>query len=170
MELTALAKLKDKKDEKLFTQQLSNPSYAVQAAALQALGSVNPTLALSKAQALESTAEGALSQAVTGVYAKTGGLAQWNYVRDKFDAAQGQAKFGYFEGMGTMLARLEDPKAFAEDVDRLKGLAITYKRYGVDQPTIGMIQEAVKKQASTANAAANQAVADKAIAEIQAAK
>ncbi|SHJ38100.1 aminopeptidase N [Hymenobacter daecheongensis DSM 21074] len=171
MLLTALAKAKDKKDEKLFANQLStNSSYTVQAAALKALAAVNPTQALSKAQALESTDQPVLSQAIAGVYATSGGLPQWSYVRDKFDAAGGQAKFSYFEGMGTMLARLDDPKAFAEDVDRLKTLAITYKRFGVDQPTIGMIQAAVKKQAGSTNAAANQAVADKAVAEIQAAK
>ncbi|WP_303309472.1 M1 family metallopeptidase [Hymenobacter sp. BT730] len=169
--LTSLAKLKDKKDEKLFTKQVNtSESYAVQAAALQALAVVNPKAALSKAQTLESTDQGALSQAVVGVYAKAGGLGQWNYVRDKFDAASGQNKFSYFEGMGTMLARLEDPKAFAEDVDRLKGLAVQYKKYGVDQPVIGMIQAALKEQAGKPNAAANQAVAEKAIAEIQAAK
>jgi aminopeptidase N len=171
MELTALAKLKDKKDEKLFTQQLaSNPSYAVQAAALQALAAVNPKAALPKAQALESTDQPSLSQAVVGVYAKSGGAAQWNYVRDRFDAAQGQNKFAYFEGMGTMLGRLDDPKAFAEDVERIKSLAVTYKRYGVDQPAIGMIQAAVESQKGSANAAANQATAEKAVAEIQAAK
>ncbi|GAA3944928.1 M1 family metallopeptidase [Hymenobacter algoricola] len=171
MELTALAKLKDKRDEKLFTKQLAdNPSYVVQAAALQALATANPTLALSKAQTLEGTDQAALSQAVVGVYSKNGGQAQWSYVRDKFDAAGGQNKFSYFEGMGTMLGRLDDPKAFAEDVERLKTLAITYKRFGVDQPTIAMIQAAVKQQAGSTNLAANQVVADKAVAEIQAAK
>ncbi|GAA4002829.1 hypothetical protein GCM10022408_12880 [Hymenobacter fastidiosus] len=171
MVLTALAKTEEKRDEKLFTQQLANsPSYVVQAAALQSLAAVNSAAALTKAKALETTDQPGLSAAVAGVYGKNGGLPQWEYVRSQFDAAGGQGKFNYFEGMGTMLARLEDPKAFAEDVDRLKALAIQYKRYGVDQPTIAMMQEAVKKQAGSANAAVNQAVADKAIAEIQAAK
>jgi aminopeptidase N len=169
--LSALAKMKDKKDEKLFTKQLNtSESYVVQAAALQALATVNPKAALSKAQTLESTDQSALSQAVVGVYGKAGGASQWNYVRDKFDAANTNGKFSYFEGMGSMLARLDDPKAFAEDVDRLKELAVKYKKYGVDQPVMGMIQAALKEQAGKPNAAANQAVAEKAIAEIQAAK
>ncbi|RSK31094.1 M1 family metallopeptidase [Hymenobacter metallilatus] len=169
-ELAALAKLADKKDEKLFTQQLSSSSYAVQAAALKALAAVNPKLALAKAQALENTDENTLAQAVVSVYAAQGGVPQWSYVRNKFDAAAGQAKGNYFESMGAMLARLNDPTAFAEDVERIKSLAITYKRYGADEPAIAMIQGAVKAQAGSASAATNQAVAEKAVAEIQAAK
>ncbi|PJJ59807.1 M1 family metallopeptidase [Hymenobacter chitinivorans] len=165
--LTALAKLQDKKDEKLFARQLAtSPSYAVQAAALQALAEVNPTLALRQAQALEGSDQVNISQAVVGVYAKAGGLSQWAYVRDKFDAAGGQDKVGYFESMGAMLPRLQDAKAFAEDVDRLKGLAIQYKRFGADQPIIGMLQAAAQQQAATPN----QALAEKAVAEIQAAQ
>ncbi|TGE14027.1 M1 family metallopeptidase, partial [Hymenobacter elongatus] len=169
--LTALAKGHDKRDEKLFTQQLAkSQSYAVQAAALQALAAVNPPLALSKAKALENTDQSSLLQAVVGVYAQSGGLPQWAFVRDHFDAAQGQAKFDYFEGMGTMLARLDDPKAFAEDVDRLKAVATQYKKFGVDQPVIGMLQQAIKQQTTGTNATVNQEVATKAVAEIEALK
>ncbi|SHK07574.1 M1 family metallopeptidase [Hymenobacter psychrotolerans] len=170
MMLTALAKAKDKRDEKLFVQQLgSSQSYAVQAAALQALGAVNPKLALSRAQALEGSEQSSIAQAVVAVYARNGGTAQWNYVRDKFDAASNQGKAQYFESLGMMLARLNEPKAFAEGVDRLKAIAIQFKRYGADQPVISMMQEALKEQAGSPDLAANQQVADKAIAEIQAA-
>ncbi|WP_240737186.1 M1 family metallopeptidase [Hymenobacter metallicola] len=165
--LTALAKLADKKDEKLFAAQLAtSPSYTVQASALQALAAVNPAKALQQAQALATTDQVNISQAVVAVYAKAGTAAQWSYVRDKFDAAGTQDKFGYFENMGAMLPRLQDPTAFAEDVDRLKGLAIQYKRFGADQPIIGMLQAAAKQQAATPN----QVLADKAVAEIQAAQ
>ena len=169
--LTALAKTKDKRDEKLFAQLLAgSQSYAVQGAALQALAQVNPKLALSKAQALENSDQNSLILAVVDVYAKNGGQPQWKFVRDKFDAASGREKGNFFEGMGIMLARLTDTAAFTEDVDRLKGLAIQYKRFGADEPIIGMMQAAVKQQAGTATAAANQQIAEKAIAEIQAAK
>ena len=169
-ELTALAKLKDKKDEKVFTRQLSSPSYTVQAAALQGLGEVKPALALSKAQALENSDEAKLSQAVASVYSQHGGDAQWAYVRTRFDAAEGQSKFGYFEGMGAMLVRLNDPKVFAEDVERLRDLAIKYKRYGADEPVIAALQAGAKAQTGKPAAAANQAAAEKAVADIQAAK
>ncbi|WBA41383.1 M1 family aminopeptidase [Hymenobacter canadensis] len=169
-ELTALAKIKDKKDEKLFTRQLSAPSYTVQSAALQALGEVQPALALTKAQALENSEEAGISQAVASVYSQHGGDAQWAYVRNRFDAAEGQGKFGYFEGMGAMLTRLNDPKAFAEDVERLRDLAIKYKRYGADEPVIAALQAGAKAQAGKPAAAANQAAAEKAITDIQAAK
>lgn len=168
--LTSLAKLKDKKDEKLFAKQLESQSYAVQAAALVAMSNVNPTLAMKKAKSLEATEQASLKQAVVGVYAKSGGTAEWNYIRENFDVATAQGKFNMFEGMGDMLGRLDDPKAFAEDLDRLKALGLQYKRYSVDKAVIGMVQAAMKAQAGKPNAATNQAAADKAVAELEASK
>ncbi|MCR5887894.1 M1 family peptidase [Hymenobacter sp. J193] len=168
--LTVLAKLQDKKDEKLFTQQLKAQSYGVQAAALKGLGGVNTKAALAKAKELEASDEASISQAVAGVYSQHGGDAQWNYVRTRFDAASEQERFGYFEGMGAMLTRLSEPKAFAEDVERLRGLGVKYKQYGADEPIIGMLQAAIKAQEGKPNAATNKPVAEKAIADIQAAK
>ncbi len=168
--LGALSKLKDKKDEKFFSQQLNSQSYKVQGAALRAFAAVQPTQALARAQAFEQDSHGALAEAVTEVYAKSGTQAQWAYVRDKFDAARPQAKFNLIEPVATMLGRLDDQAAIAEGITRLKDLAIKYKSFGADKPVLGLLQTTAKSQASRPHAAEVQQLVAQATAEIQAAK
>ena len=168
--LMALAKLKDKKDEKFFSKQLGSQSYNVQGASLRALAAVQPGQALTRAKTYENDSHGALTQAVTEVYAKNGALAQWAYVRDKFDAARPQGKFNLMEPVAAMLGRLDDPTALTEGIARLKDLGVKYKGYGADKPVIGLLQGIVPAKAGRANAAETQQAVEKAVAEIQAAK
>ena len=168
--LGALAKLKDKKDEKYFQQQLNSQSYNVQGAALRALAAVQPAQALSRAKTYESTAQGALSQAVTEVYAKAGGQAEWAFVRDKFDAARPQGKFNMMEPLATITGRLDDAASITEGITRLQELGIKYKSYGADKPVMAMLQGIAKAQASRPQAAAAQQAVDQAVAAVQAAK
>ena len=168
--LGALAKLKDKKDEKYFQQQLNSQSYNVQGAALRALAAVQPAQALSRAKTYESTAQGALSQAVTEVYAKAGGQAEWAFVRDKFDAARPQGKFNMMEPLATITGRLDDAASITEGITRLQELGIKYKSYGADKPVMAMLQGIAKAQASRPQAAAAQQAVDTAVAAVQAAK
>jgi aminopeptidase N len=166
--LRAMGELKDKKDEKLFSQQLNSQSYGVQGAALGALASVQPAQALAKAKALESDSHAALTQAVVTTYAKAGGPAEWAYVRDKFDSGRPQAQFNLAEPMATMMGRLDDPAAFAEGVTRLRDLGVKYKPYGADKMALGLLQGAAKAQAGRAHAAEAQAAVDKATQELTA--
>ncbi|GAA3966100.1 hypothetical protein GCM10022407_10580 [Hymenobacter antarcticus] len=165
--LTTLAKLKDKKDEKYFTRQLSSQSYSVQGAALSALATVQPAQALAQAKPFENDSHGALSRAVTEVYARQGGIAQWPYVRDKFDAARPQSKFEMFEPMASMIGRLNDPIVFNEGVTRLKDLGIKYKAYGADAPVIAQLQGIMATKGASAE---NKQALDKAIQDIKDAK
>ena len=134
------------------------------------MAAVQPTQALSRAKTYENDSHGALTQAVTEVYAKSGTVAQWPYVRDQFDAALPQGKFNMMEPLAAMLARLDDPVAFAEGVTRLKDLGIKYKSYGADKPVLGLLQIAAKGQAGRAHAAEAQQAVEKAVFDIQAAK
>ncbi|HEX8330302.1 MAG TPA: M1 family aminopeptidase [Hymenobacter sp.] len=168
--LNSLAQLKDKKDEKLFSKQLNNQSYNVQGAALRGYAAVQPAQALAKAKAFEKDEHAALAQAVVDVYAKAGGPNEWAYVRDKFDAARPQAQFNMAPALTTMMGRLDDPKAFAEGVERVKAFAIKYKTYGADQMGAGLLQEAAKTQANRGRGTESQQAVDKAVQEIQSAK
>jgi len=165
-----LAQLKDKKDEKLFTQQLNSQSYSVQGSALQALAAVQPAQALARAKTLAKDGNGALAQAVIEAYAQGGGLPEWAYVRDQFDAARPQGQFGMMEPIATMIGRLDDATALTEGVTRLKALAIKYKMYGADKPVIEQLKTIADKKAKGNNGAAAKDQIDKAIAEIEAAK
>ncbi|SFP74815.1 M1 family metallopeptidase [Hymenobacter arizonensis] len=168
--LAALAKLKDKKDTKLFSQQLNSQSYKVQGAALSALATVEPAQALARAKTYENDSHGALTQAVTQVYATSGTAEQWPYIRDKFDAARPQGQFNMMEPMAAMLGRINDATAVAEGVERLKTLGVKYKSYGADKPVIGLLQGVAKAKESGANAAETKQAVDKAVSEIEAAK
>nr|WP_262904691.1 M1 family aminopeptidase [Hymenobacter lucidus] len=168
--LTALAKLKDKKDEKLFTKQLQSQSYQVSGAALRGLVAVAPAKALAQAKTLETTENQATLSAVIDVYAAQGTDAQWNFVRDKFDAVPLQGRFELLEGLANMLVRLDDATNFAQGVDRVKALAIQYKPQGAAEPLIGMLQSVKQRKTSGPIVQQAQQIIDKAVQDIEQAK
>ena len=168
--LKALAQLKDKKDEKVFTQRLNSQSYNVQGAALQALAVVQPAQAITRAKAFESDDHAAITQAVVAVYAKNGSQAQWAYVRDKYDTARPQTRFNMAESIAQMMGRLDDTASFNEGVSRLRDLGVKYKSYGADQMAYGLLQTAAKAQTGRPHAAEAQASVAKATQEIKDAK
>ncbi|MBF9144168.1 M1 family aminopeptidase [Hymenobacter properus] len=168
--LRALGKLKDKKDEKLFSQQLGSQSYGVQGAALRGLATVQPAKALAQAKTWENDSQAALTQAVVATYAEAGGPGQWAYVRDKFDAARPQGRFNLAEAMAKMMARLDDPAAFNEGVTRLRDLGIKYKAYGADKMATKLLTDAAAGQAGRPHAAEAQQAVAKATQEMQDAK
>ncbi len=168
--LKALAKLKDKKDEKLFTQSLASQSYSVQGAALSGLATVQPAAALARAKAFENDSHSALTKAVVATYVQAGGAAQWPYVRDQFAQARPQNKFDLVEPLVSMMGRLDDPAAFGEGVALLLDLGTKFKSYGADQYAIKLLTDAAKAQSTRAHAAEAQTAVDKAIAELKASK
>jgi aminopeptidase N len=169
--LDALSQLKDKKDEKLVAKELtSSPSATVQGAALRALGNINPSQALTRAKAYEVDAPGPLSSAVATLYARQGGVAQWAYIRNRYDAASGRAKFGLIPAMANMLPRLTDATAFKEDVSRLQAFGIQTKGRGGDQFVIKALQDAKTNLGSQPQGTENQQALDAAVQAIQASK
>ena len=169
--LGALGPLKDKRDTPTFNRYLAESrSYGVQGRALQALAEVAPQQALAKARALEGDDHAAVVQAVGATYAVAGGAAQWPYIRDKFDASPVAVKVSLLQGMAGMLPRLSEPKAFAEDVDRLKGIGIQYKSQGADQAIIGLLQNGLAEKSQSAAVPENRQTLERAIQEIQQAK
>jgi aminopeptidase N len=167
--LTNLGLLEDKKDEKLFTDNLKSQSYAVQGAALSGLAAINPAQALTQAKAFEADNKGKLTTAIADIYAEQGGLAQWPFVRAKFDEAGPQGRFDLLKGIAGMLSRIDDPTALAEGVERIKTLGIQFKSYGAADPMIGLL-ESVKNKKSGANADQQKQIIEKAQQEIQQAK
>ncbi|WP_375417428.1 M1 family metallopeptidase [uncultured Hymenobacter sp.] len=167
--LRTLGQAKDKQDEKLFRRQLSSQSYAVQGAALAGLATVSPAAALAEAKKLESSDNDNIVQAVSDVYATAGGLAEWPRVRDKFQAASPQNKFGMLQSMVAMMSRIDDVPAFTEGVGLMRDLNVKYKaQIGLKMmPAFEGLKQA---KAGTANAATFQQVVDQAVAQVEAAK
>ncbi|GGG41564.1 M1 family metallopeptidase [Hymenobacter glacieicola] len=139
--LLALGQLKDKKDQKAFTQGLNSQSYAVQGAALQGLAAVQPQQAVARAQALQQDARGSLAASIAAVYAEHGNASTWTYVRNQFDAAGPQGKFQMLESLVGFMSRLNDATVLNEGVERLQKLAVQYKKYGVDEPILAMLDK-----------------------------
>ncbi|MFD2788010.1 M1 family metallopeptidase [Hymenobacter rubripertinctus] len=139
--LQALGTLEDKKDTKTFTKQLTSQSYAVQGAALEALAAVQPKQALARAKVLAPNAKGAVAAAVASVYAEEGDASTWAYVRDQFDAAGPQGKFEMLESVVSFMTRLSDATVLREGVSRLQDLGVKYKKYGIAEPLLGMLEK-----------------------------
>ncbi|AHJ98357.1 M1 family metallopeptidase [Hymenobacter swuensis] len=139
--LGALGRLKDKKDEKIFTKSLESQSYVVQGAALEGLAAVQPKAALARAKTLEPTAKGAVANAIASVYAEQGDASTWPYVRNRFDAAGPQDKFQLLESLVGYMTRLSDATVLNEGTERLQKLAVQYKKYGVDEPILQMLDK-----------------------------
>ena len=147
--LGALSKVKDKKDEKIFTKALESQSYAVQGAALEGLAEVQPKAALTRAKALEAGAKGNVAAAIASVYATQGDASTWAYVRNQFDAAGPQGQFQMLESVAGFMTRLNDATVLNEGTERLQKLAVQYKKYGVDEPILQMLEKA--KQGKSAD-------------------
>ena len=159
--LEALATLEDKKDTKIFTKLLNSQSYAVQGAALQGLAATQPKQALARAKVLAPDAKGAVAAAVASVYAEEGDASTWAYVRDQFDAAGPQGKFQMLESLVGFMARLPDATVLNEGVSRLQELGMKYKKYGVAEPILGMLEKV--KQGKPADQQATVQAAEEAI-------
>ncbi|RSK44380.1 M1 family aminopeptidase [Hymenobacter perfusus] len=157
--LGALGRLKDKKDEKIFTKSLESQSYVVQGAALEGLAAVQPKAALARAKTLEPNATGAVANAIAGVYAEQGDASTWPYVRNRFDAAGPQDKFQLLESLVGYMTRLSDATVLNEGTERLQKLAVQYKKYGVDEPILQMLEK-VKQSKSADQQATVQAAMD----------
>ena len=170
--LEALGKLKDKKDGRIIETAFSSPSYAVEGAALTALAEVDPAAALTRAKTYEGDSHLALAQALTAIYAQKGGLEQWTYIRTNYDKATGYKKYGYIRSMVQMLGRLDDPAAFAEDVQRLQALGMQpqLRAQGADKMLVQAIQAGAAAQTGRPNATQNQAAAQAAVRVLEDAK
>ncbi|MET4107553.1 M1 family aminopeptidase [Hymenobacter sp. UYP22] len=140
--LGALGQVKDKKDEKTFTKALESQSYAVLGAALEGLAEVQPKAALTRAKALEAGAKGNVATAIASVYATQGDASTWTYVRNQFDTAGPQGQFQMLESVANFMTRLDDATVLKEGTERLQKLAVQYKRYGVDEPILAMLEKA----------------------------
>ncbi|OUJ72875.1 M1 family aminopeptidase [Hymenobacter crusticola] len=165
--LKALAEFKSKRYEKLFADALRSQSYAVQGAALQGLASVNLKQAQAQANTLEADNKGELTQALVAVYGQSGDPAKWPWVLARFDAGDANDRFGMMPGFSSLLARVQEPAAFAQGVSRIKDLGVKYKQFGVDKRLLPLLESL---KAGKSNDAAAQQVVDQAISAIQAAK
>ncbi len=164
--ITSLAGLKASGNTNLFKQALSSQSYAVQAAALNALYQLDPTSGLALAKSLEKDSDGQLAQSILNIYATSGGDAEWPYVNSKFDEADIQSKFAVMRSYVAYVGRLQKSEYAQQGIEQIKTVGVRFKQYGIAPALVNFLQT-IKDQRAKMNDTASVNAADNAIKQLQ---
>ncbi len=164
--ITSLAGLKASGNTNLFKQALSSQSYAVQAAALNALYQFDPTSGLALAKSLEKDSDGQLAQSILNIYATSGGDAEWPYVNSKFDEADIQSKFAVMRSYVAYVGRLQKSEYAQQGIEQIKTVGVRFKQYGIAPALVNFLQT-IKDQRAKMNDTASVNAADNAIKQLQ---
>jgi aminopeptidase N len=168
--ITALGDLKASGNMNIFKQALSSQSYAVDGAALIAINKLDGNAAFTLAKSFEADNMDDLTAAIVTIYAANGNSAQWPFVYNKFHEAHIQVKFNLIRGFSSMTAHVDNPVYARQGIAELKDIAIKYKRYGVAQFIIGMLNGEIKTQRTKMHDDASVKAIDDAVKEINDAK
>ncbi|RYU90554.1 M1 family peptidase [Mucilaginibacter terrigena] len=164
--ITVLGKLKASGNTNLFKAALKSQSYAVQGAALSALGLLNPAEAVALAKTYEKDSEGALTQAILNVYTTGGTDAQYDYVYNAFAEGAPQTQFSIMPKFADFTGRVKDPAQAQKGIKAIADFGVKYKKYGIG-PQVVQILTGIKTSRAKLNDTASVAAIDKAVAELQ---
>jgi aminopeptidase N len=163
-----LGKLKASGNMDIFKQALNTQSYAIQGAALMAIDELDPAQALKLAKMYEADNMNDLSTAIAHVYVTSGGDAEWPFIYNSFQNAGPQTQFNMINEFAGMTAKVNSPEYAQQGIASLRKGGVMYKKYGVGDLVIGLL-ETVKKGREKLNDVASEKAADDAIAAIKAA-
>ncbi|GAA4320912.1 hypothetical protein GCM10023149_20430 [Mucilaginibacter gynuensis] len=164
--ISVLGKLKASGQLNLFKEALKNQSYAVQGAALNAIGQIDPAEALKLAKGFEADNKGALTQALIGIYSTSGSDAEWPFVYGKYSELGPQAQFNALQKFADLVGRVQKPEYAQQGINEIKELGVRFKQY-VGDYVKGMLNSIkTKREALKDDASAK--VADDAIKAIDA--
>jgi aminopeptidase N len=164
-----LAKLKAAGMMNLFKQALTSQSYAVDAAALNAIAALDPKQALPLAKTFEKDNRGPLTIAMMNVYATVGTDAEWPHVYESFTNGNPQTKFGMTRSLAAMIGRLTSAEYAQQGITGIKDLGVKYKSQGIGPFITGLLQN-IKTERTKLNDALSAQAADNAIKAVNEAK
>lgn len=167
--ITALGKLKASGNMNIFKQALNSQSYAVQGAALTAIGLLDQSQAVALAKNYEKDNKGALTQAIITVYSTGGSDAEWPFVYDAFKDASVQGKFNIIRNFGAMVGHVNNPAYAQQGISELRELGVKYKQFGIGPFMTGLLTN-IKTERKNLKDDASAAAADDAIKAINEAK
>jgi aminopeptidase N len=167
--IKALGSLKASGNLNIFKQALSSQSYAVQGAALNAIGLIDGPQAMTLAKNFEKDNKGGLTAAILDIYATNGGDAQWPFVYQQYHDGGPQAKFDSMRKYAALAGRVTKPEYAQQGINEIKAFGITYKSQGAAGIVVQFIT-GIKEQRQKLNDDATVKVADEAIKEINEAK
>ena len=131
---------------------------------------MDPAQALQLAKGFETDNKGALTQAITKVYATNGGNEQWPYIYNAINEASVQGKFDMVRNFAAMTGRIEKPEYAQQGITVLKDLGIKFKQFGGILPFITGQLKDIKEQRTKMNDTASAKAADDAIKAVNDAK
>jgi len=164
--ITVLGNLKASGNMDIFKQALNSQSYAIQGAALTAIGQLDAAEALKLAKGFESDNKDALTQALLLTYIKYGGEAQWPYLYETFHNANIRLKYHTLSNFADLTAHIQNPADAQQGITELKDLGIKYKQF-LAGPITGMLNK-IKDQRIKMNDQASAIAADGAIKQLNA--
>jgi len=164
--ITVLGNLKASGNMDIFKQALNSQSYAIQGAALTAIGQLDAAEALKLAKGFESDNKDALTQALLLTYIKYGGEAQWPYLYETFHNATIRLKYHTLSNFADLTAHIQNPADAQQGITELKDLGIKYKQF-LAGPITGMLNK-IKDQRIKMNDQASAIAADGAIKQLNA--
>lgn len=163
--IDALAKLNEPGDMALYKAAIKNESYAIEGAALKAIGALNPVEGMQLAKTMEKDSEAGLSAAIITLYIDNGGDSEWPYVYEKYNDLPVKLKAPLLMRYAAMVARTNKPEYVQQGIKVIRDLAIRYKNQGIGPRLIEMLNNIKAAHLAKGDNASTQAV-DKAIQEI----
>lgn len=167
--IESIANLQDVKYLPLFTESLKNPSYAINAAALNGIAALDIKQAKILAKDLEKDSKGALINAIVNVYGVQGGDAEFPYVYSSFLNASTQSQFDMIPALTSILINIKDSENLQNGLNQLQTMSEKYKKYGINKYVNGMLSNVLlaKKDDSEKASVIEKPIFDKQIKAIE---
>jgi aminopeptidase N len=161
----ALGRLKDSAYMPLFREKMSSRSYAVQAAALDAMAALNLPEAVRYAGELEKDNKGVLSIALANIYARAGNPAKLEFISGMMDNMFISTKFRVLAAYLRLLAQARNDADFNRHFNNALRHINDYKPYHLQDRFVPLLQ-AIKARKAAARLDAQVKTVDAAIAAL----
>jgi aminopeptidase N len=166
--INKLGQLRNQTYMGLYNIVIKNPSYAIEAAALNAISKLDAAAAFKLAKTLEKDSEDQLSETIVRIYARNGGSdAEWPFVYHAYKNGGIQMKFDLNGDFAAMTARVTNPAYAQQGIEEIKENGIRYKAYGADQMAIQQLDGSIKTSREKLNDNASLKAIDDAVSELK---
>ena len=139
--IIALSESKMSDHTALFKKSLHTESYAIQAAALNALGKSSPSEALLLARPFERDKNKAISDVVLSLYTTYGGNDQWSYIYDLFQSLTPPKRNNIIQQFARLTGQVESAEFAIQGIVAIQNLGILAKQYGLAPKYIELLNE-----------------------------
>ena len=162
-----LGTLNDQNYESLFRDAMQSSSYAVQGAALSALGEINKNLQFKLAKKYEGDCKGKLKETILDIFTRLGKDQEWNFVYHCYADGDSPVQYSFTRQFADFISRVDNPLYVQQGISAIKALVIGERKFGI-APRIIVILNQIKVQRIKLNDAASAKAIDEAIMEISA--